>query len=86
MDHAELPKPRRGLSADALIETLRRRFSDVPDNRRKASCSYTMSDTLMVTVHGSNGIFCQAGGEFFVDRDLMCHGSRRCEWHDQENS
>ncbi len=47
MDFAELPKPRRGLSADALIETLRRRFSDVPDNRRKASCSYTMSDTLM---------------------------------------
>lgn len=43
----DLPKPRRGLSADALIETLRRRFQDVPDHRRQASCDYSMSDTLM---------------------------------------
>ena len=42
-----LPKPRRGLSADALHETLRRRFQDVPDLRRQASCQYSMSDTLM---------------------------------------
>lgn len=47
MNQADLPKPRRGLSADALIETLRRRFQDVPDHRRQASCDYTMSDTLM---------------------------------------
>ncbi len=47
MNQADLPKPRRGLSADALIETLRRRFQDVADRRRQASCKYSMSDTLM---------------------------------------
>ena len=47
MNEADLPKPRRGLSADALIKTLRRRFQDVPDRRRQASCAYSMSDTLM---------------------------------------
>ena len=46
-NQADLPKPRRGLSADALIQTLRRRFQDVPDQRRQASCDYPMSDTLM---------------------------------------
>lgn len=44
---ANLPKPRRGLSADALLDTLRRRFQDVIDPRRQASCQYSMSDTLM---------------------------------------
>lgn len=47
MNETDLPKPRHGLSADALIETLRRRFQDVPDRRRQASCEYSMSDTLM---------------------------------------
>lgn len=47
MNQIDLPKPRRGLSADALIETLRRRFQDVPDHRREASCTYSMSGTLM---------------------------------------
>lgn len=42
-----VPKPRRGLSADALHQTLRRRFEDVPDTRRQASCDYSMADTLM---------------------------------------
>lgn len=42
-----LPKPRRGLSADALVDTLRRRFESVPDSRRKASCVYPMPDVLM---------------------------------------
>ncbi|EMB16205.1 hypothetical protein [Rhodopirellula europaea] len=41
------PKPRRGLSADALHDTLRRRFEDVSDGRRQASCKYPMVDTLM---------------------------------------
>jgi len=42
-----VPKPRRGLSADALHETLRRRFEEVTDSRRQASCDYSMADTLM---------------------------------------
>ena len=42
-----LPRPRQGLSADPLIETLRRRFESVPDTRRGASCVYPMADTLM---------------------------------------
>lgn len=42
-----IPKPRRGLSADALHQTLRRRFEDVPDTRRQASCKFSMADTLM---------------------------------------
>jgi hypothetical protein len=44
---ANVPKPRRGLSADALHETLRRRFEEVTDSRRQASCDYSMADTLM---------------------------------------
>ena len=47
MNLSTLPKPRRGLSADSLIDTLRRRFLEVPDKRRTRSCDYTMSDTLM---------------------------------------
>ena len=47
MSQAALPKPRRGLSADALVDTIRRRFEDVTDHRREASCTYSMSDTLM---------------------------------------
>jgi len=42
-----VPKPRRGLSADALHDTLGRRFETVPDARRQASCKYSMVDTLM---------------------------------------
>ena len=42
-----VPKPRRGLSADALHDTLRRRFQDVADRRRQASCKFAMVDTLM---------------------------------------
>jgi len=43
----DVPRPRRGLSADALHQTLRRRFEDVADTRRQASCDYSMADTLM---------------------------------------
>lgn len=43
----DIPKPRRGLSADALHDTLRRRFEDVDDARRQASCKFSMVDTLM---------------------------------------
>lgn len=42
-----IPTPRRGLSADPLIDTLRRRFETVPDPRRQASCTYPMADVLM---------------------------------------
>ncbi len=42
-----IPRPRRGLSADALVDTLRRRFETVADGRRQASCDYSMADTLM---------------------------------------
>ncbi len=42
-----LPTPRRGLSADPLIDTLRRRFETVPDSRRQASCIFPMADVLM---------------------------------------
>lgn len=42
-----IPSPRRGLSADALVATLRRRFESVADRRRQASCDYSMADTLM---------------------------------------
>lgn len=41
------PKPRVGLSADSLLATLRRRFEEIADARRKASCTYSMSDALM---------------------------------------
>ncbi|MCD0458824.1 hypothetical protein [Roseiconus lacunae] len=44
---SNVPKPRRGLSADSLHETLRRRFQDVHDSRRQASCRFSMPDTLM---------------------------------------
>jgi hypothetical protein len=40
-------RPRCGLSADALVDTLRRRFLAVADTRRQASCDYSMADTLM---------------------------------------
>ncbi len=40
-------KSRRFLRADALIDTLRRRFEDVPDLRMKDRSDYTMVDTLM---------------------------------------
>ena len=42
-----VPRPRRGLSADALHQTLRRRFETVTDKRRQASCTFSMADTLM---------------------------------------
>lgn len=42
-----VPRPRRGLSADALIDTLRRCFETVADSRRQASCDYSLADTLM---------------------------------------
>ena len=43
---ADLPKPRRFLSADGLIETLRRRFDDVPDHRKSNNVRFSMTDTL----------------------------------------
>ena len=42
-----LPKPRRFLSADGLIQTLRNRFADVPDRRKASGTDYSMVDTLM---------------------------------------
>ncbi len=38
--------PRRGLSADALVDTLGRRFVSVADSRRQASCDCLMAGTL----------------------------------------
>ena len=46
MIYADLPKPRRFLSADGLIQTLRRRFDDVPDRRKSNNVRFTMTDTL----------------------------------------
>lgn len=47
IDAHSVPKPRRGLSADPLHQALRRRFETVPDDRREASCKFSMADTLM---------------------------------------
>ena len=44
---AAIPKPRSCLSADGLIDVLRRRFEDVPDRRRHNGSTYSMVDTLM---------------------------------------
>lgn len=44
---AALPKTRRFLNADALIDTLRRRFADVEDPRCKGGVTYPMPDVLM---------------------------------------
>lgn len=44
---AKIPNPRRFLSADALIDRLRRRFQDVPDRRQASGTKYSMTDTLM---------------------------------------
>lgn len=40
------PSPRCYLSADALIQLLRRRFKDVPDSRRQVSVQYSLVDVL----------------------------------------
>lgn len=42
-----VPNTRKFLSADALIELLRRRFEQVPDTRRQSSITYSMPDCLM---------------------------------------
>lgn len=42
-----IPRTKRYLNADYLIKTLRRRFEDVPDQRRAASVTHSMVDTLM---------------------------------------
>ena len=42
-----LPKSKRYLSADGLIEILRKRFDLVPDRRRQNSITYSLSNTLM---------------------------------------
>jgi len=42
-----LPKPRKFLSVDGLIQTLRNRFADVPDHRMASGTGYSMVDTLM---------------------------------------
>ncbi len=48
MSHAaEIPNPRRFLSANALIAGLRRRFQEVPDRREASGTKYSMTDTLM---------------------------------------
>lgn len=43
----QLPKSRRFLSADGLIQTLRERLQDVEDQRRESHRSYSLVDTLM---------------------------------------
>ena len=43
----EVPKLRRFLCADALIDTLRRRFQAVPDSRKQSDIAYSMVNTLM---------------------------------------
>jgi hypothetical protein len=42
----KIPVPKRYLNADSLIASLRNRFDEVLDHRRKASCAYSMTDTL----------------------------------------
>lgn len=46
-DVARIPRPRRYLNADSLIASLKTRFAEVADKRRKASCRYSMADTLL---------------------------------------
>lgn len=41
-----LPKPKKYLNADALIATVKRRFDDVKDIRKRRSVDYTLTDTL----------------------------------------
>ncbi|MBA3351873.1 MAG: hypothetical protein H0U23_05515 [Blastocatellia bacterium] len=43
----DVPKLRRFLCVDALIDTLRRRFQDVPDSRKQNGTTYPMVDTLV---------------------------------------
>jgi len=43
----DVPKLRAFLCADALIDTLRRRFKDVPDSRKQNDITYPMVDTLV---------------------------------------
>ena len=46
MSNQQHPRPRRYLSADALISLLRKRFEAVPDGRREGSITYSMADAL----------------------------------------
>lgn len=46
MSNEQHPRPRRYLSADALISLLRKRFEAVPDGRREGSTTYSMADAL----------------------------------------
>jgi hypothetical protein len=46
-DDQRIPRTKRYLNADYLIKTLRRRFEDVPDQRRAGSVTHSMVDTLM---------------------------------------
>lgn len=46
-NHSNLPRQKRYLNADYLVQTLRRRFEDVADSRRQKSTDFTMVDTLM---------------------------------------
>lgn len=46
MSSQQHPRPRRYLSADALISLLRKRFEAVPDGRRLSLTTYSMADAL----------------------------------------
>lgn len=46
MSQQRNPRPRRYLSADALITLLRRRYEAVLDQRRETSVTYSIADTL----------------------------------------
>ena len=47
MVEQRIPRPRRFLSADALIGVLKTRFELVPDRRRQSSITYSLPDTLL---------------------------------------
>ena len=47
LNDTPLPKSRRRLSADGLIQVIRNRLAHVQDKRRSTSVSYSMVDSLM---------------------------------------
>ena len=47
LNDTPLPKSRRRLSADGLIQVIRNRLANVQDKRRSTSVSYSMVDSLM---------------------------------------
>lgn len=50
MQDVRIPRAKRYLNADYLLEILRNRFADVRDTRREGSVAYSMVDTLMAAL------------------------------------